>query len=119
MSRRPTGVGGWRRGPDAVGDAVEGVDVEGELHAGLGAELVHEGAGTGVAGDVLKQQRGATGAVLRVPFELRCSVGDLGHLEVGADGVFDDDEFARAVEAVDPFAKVFVGQFPALLVVQI
>ena len=55
------GGGGVEEDADAVGDGVEGVDVEGELHAALGAELVHEDAGAGVAGDVLEEEGGAAG----------------------------------------------------------
>ena len=115
LSTKLVGVGGVEESADAVGYSVEGVDVEGELHAGLGAELVHEGSGAGVACDVFEQEGGAAGAALRVTLELGGAVCDLGHLEVWADGVLDDGEFAGAVEAGDPFAEVFVGQFPALL----
>ena len=49
------GCGGVEEGADAAGYVVEGGDIEGELHAGLGAELVHEDSCAGVADDVLEQ----------------------------------------------------------------
>ena len=51
------------KGADAVGDVVERVDFEGELHAALGAELVHQDAGAGVAGDVFEEEGGAAGVL--------------------------------------------------------
>jgi hypothetical protein len=41
LSMKLVGVGG-EQGADALGDGVERVGLEGELHAALGAELVHQ-----------------------------------------------------------------------------
>ena len=46
---------------DAVGDFVELVDFEGEIHAAGGAELIDEDLGAGMAFDVLEEQSGAAG----------------------------------------------------------
>ena len=55
---------------------------EGEIHAALAAELVHQDSGAGVAFDVLEEEGGAAG-LDAVAAELGGAVGDLGHFEVG------------------------------------
>ena len=79
----------------------------------FGAELVHQDARAGVAGDVFEEQRRAAGPRLAVATQLGRAVGDLGHFEVGGDGLFDAAKFTGLVDASDPFAKVFVRHFPA------
>ena len=65
---------------DAVGDGVERVGFEGELHAAFAAELVHQDACAGMAFYVLKEEGGATGFG-GASAELGGAVGDLGHLQ--------------------------------------
>ena len=96
---------GLDQGADAVGDGVERVGFEGQLHAALGAELVHQDFGAGVAGDVLKEQGRAAGFGCAF-VELGGAVGDLGHFQMWADGFADAAEFAGFVELGDPIAKV-------------
>ena len=97
------GVCGLEQGADAVGDVVEGVGFESEVHAALAAELVHQDARAGVAFDVFEEEGGATGFGCAAA-ELGGAVGDLGHLE---DGVYfggDAFEFAGFLECLDPVA---------------
>ena len=61
---------------DAVGDGVERVNVSGRASCGLGAELVHQDAGAGVAGDVFEEEGGASGFGGSLP-KLGGAVGDL------------------------------------------
>ena len=49
---------------DAARDLVEGIDAERQLHAGVGAELIDQNLRSGVAFQILKQQRRATAAPL-------------------------------------------------------
>ena len=71
-------------GFDALGDVVEGVDFEGETHAALAAELVHQDLRALVAGDVFEEQGGASGVGGSLA-GFGGAVGDLGHLEDGRD----------------------------------
>ena len=91
---------GVEQGADAVGDTVERIDVEGELHAGLGAELIHEDTGAGMTFDVLEEQGGSAGPG-RAAAELGGAVGDLGHLEDRVDRLRDALEFPCLVELAD------------------
>ena len=75
---------GLEQGADAVGDGVERVGFERELHAALAAELVHQDLRAGVAFDVFEEQGGTSGFEC-ASAELGGAVGDLGHLEVGID----------------------------------
>ena len=96
---------GWgEQRSDAVGDLIKRVGVVGQLHAALGAELVHQDAGSGIVHDVLKEQRGAAGAAFCRGGQLGGAVGDLGHFEVGRDGLSHGGQLAGAVEASDPVA---------------
>ena len=95
-------------GADAVGDFVERVDVERQIHAARGAELVDEELRAGVAFDVLKQQRRPASSVPG-GLDLADAVGDLGDFEDGV-GFGADFQFAGAVERRDPVAQVVVGQ---------
>ena len=81
LSMKLVGRLGLDEGADAVGDGVERVGFEREVHAAFGAELVHQDAGAGVAVDVFEEERGAAGRG-RALAELGGAVGDLGHLEV-------------------------------------
>ena len=82
--------------------------VEGELHPAFGAELIHQDARAGKAGDVFEEEGGPTG-VLCALVQLGGAVGDLGHLEVGRYGEGDALEFVRAFELLDPVAQVGVS----------
>ncbi len=62
-------------GADAVGDFVELVDFEREVHAAGGAELVDEHLRAGMAFEVLEEQSGAAG--------FADAVGDFGDFEDG------------------------------------
>jgi hypothetical protein len=97
---------------DAVGDGVERVGVERQVHAAERAVLVHEDPSAGIAGDVLEEEGRAAGFVSSLP-KLGGAVGDLSHLEVRADRFADAAEFAGFVELPDPFAKVGIGQWKA------
>ncbi len=55
------GVCGLEEGADAVGDGVEGVGLEGEVHAAFAAELVHEDVCAGMAFYVFEEEGGAAG----------------------------------------------------------
>ena len=91
---------------------VEGINIESEIHAPGRAELVDQKLGTGVAFDVLEQERGAAG-LLRISgthgrdaraYILADAVGDFGDLE---DGIyFDADRFqlAGSFQSCDPGA---------------
>jgi len=74
---------------DAVGDFVEFVDLEREIHAACRTELVDEDLCAGMAFDVLEKQRGAAGRGCRASIissrHLADAVGDLGDLENGVD----------------------------------
>ena len=74
---------------DAVGDFVEFVDFEREIHAARGAELVDEDLCAGMAFNVLEKQRWAAGrgrpASVIVARHLGDAVSDLGDLENGID----------------------------------
>ena len=102
------GVSGLMQGADAVGDRVQRVGFEGQLHAAFGTELVHQDLGSGVAGDVLEEEGRAAG-LGRALAEFGGAVGDFGHLEVGANGDADAAQFSGLVELLDPFAKVGIG----------
>ncbi len=78
------------------------------------AELVHQDLCAGVAGYVLEEEGRAASLVSSLA-ELGGAVGDLGHFEVGADGLADAAEFACFVELLDPFAKVGVGHGKLLM----
>ncbi len=92
---------------DAVGDGVERVGFERELHTALRPELVHQDFGAGISSDILEEQRWAAG--FRYAFaEFGGAIGDLGHFEIRADGLADAAEFARLLKLFDPFAKVGV-----------
>ena len=102
---------GWmQQRADAFGDAVERVDLERELHAALGAELVHQDAGAGMTRDVFEQQRGSAGSPGGDGGHFGGAVGDLGHLEIRRDRLSDRVQFAGAVQPGDPFAKVLISQ---------
>ncbi len=103
LSMKPVGVGGFKQGADSVSYGVERVCLEGEVHATLGAELVHEDAGARVAFDVFEEEGGASG-LEAVAAEFRGAVSDLGHFQNGIDFVLDYFEFACFVELFDPFA---------------
>ncbi len=80
---------------DAVGDFVEFVDFECEIHAAGGAELVDQHLGAGVAFDVLEEQSLAAGLPdfarpdsrgrLSPRNFLADAVGDLGDFQDGVD----------------------------------
>ena len=95
-------------GFDALGDVVEGVDLERETHAALGAELVHQDLRALVAGDVFEEQRGASGLGSSLP-GLGGAVGDLGHLEDGGDLGGDALQLASFIERLDPVAQTFIS----------
>ena len=92
---------------DAVGEFIEGVHAEGQLHAGFRAELVDEDLRAGMVLYVLKEESGATGFA---GFRFADAVGDFGDFEDGVDFGLDALEFAGAVESGDPLAKVIEGQ---------
>ena len=48
-------------GADAAGNFIQRIDLKGKLHAPLAAELVHQDAATGIAFDILEEQRRAAG----------------------------------------------------------
>ena len=103
------GGDGVEEDADAIGDGVKALYIQGELHAGLGAELVHEDAGAGVAGDVLEEEGGASGFGCSLA-EFGGSIGDLRHLQVRGDGLLDALDFVGAIERFNPFAQVRIGQ---------
>src|SRR5579883_2087111 len=88
---------------NAVGDLVERVDVEGQTHTALGAELIDEKLRAGVAFDVLEQERGAAKTVFRAA-RFADAISDLGDFENGVGFSLDFAQFAGAVERGDPFA---------------
>ena len=80
LSMKLVGDFGFEEGADAVGDVVEGVGLEGELHAAFAAELVHQDACAGMAFYVFEEEGGAAG-FCGAAAEFGGAVGDLGHLE--------------------------------------
>ena len=75
---------------NAVGDLVEFVDFEGEIHAAGGAELVDEDLGAGMAFDILEKQSWAAGRGRPASMVWACAlladaVGDFGDLQDGVD----------------------------------
>jgi len=113
---------------DAVGEFIEGVHTQGQLHAGFRAELVDEDLRAGVVSYVLEEEGGAAGpssfARPDSPFgsaqsrlgrlsphvHLADAVGYLGDFQDGVDFSLDALEFAGAVEGGDPLAEVIEGQ---------
>ena len=69
---------------DAVGDFVECVDFEGEIHAAGGAELIDQDLRAGMAFDVLEEQRGPPG-VDAGSIIFADAIGDFGDFENGID----------------------------------
>ncbi len=116
LSRKPCGDFTSMKCADAVGDFVERIDLEREVHAALGAELVDQDLRAGMAFDVLKEQRGTAGrgrpaSITRLTFA--DAVGDFGDFEYRVDFGANFFEFAGAVERGDPVTQVVVGQeFP-------
>ena len=98
---------------DSAGDAVERVGFERELHAAFAAELVHEDARSGIAFDVLEEQRRTSG-FCGASAELGGAVGDFCHLKDGIDFGGDALQFSSFVELLNPVAKIVVGQFRLL-----
>ena len=91
---------------DAVGDFVELIDLEREIHAAGRTELVDQDLCAGMAFDVLEEQSWASGrgrpASIIFAGHLADAVGDLGDLENGIDLSTNFLEFAGAVERGDP-----------------
>ena len=80
---------------NAVGDLVEFVDFEGEIHAAGGAELVDEDLGAGMAFDILEKQSWAAG----LPgFARRDSRGRLSPRNLLADAVGDFGDLQDGVD---------------------
>jgi len=113
---------------DAVGEFVERIHAQRQLHAGFGAELVDKNLGAGVVFYVLKEKGGATGTVQSVVprsrsrsetwsthffvphVHLADAVGNFGDFKDGINFGSDTFEFAGAVEGGDPLAKIIEGQ---------
>ena len=95
---------------DAAGDFVERVAVERQVHAALGAELVDEQLGGGIAFEVFKEQRRTARAAAAARTPLGDAVGDFGNFQNGIALGLDALEFAGAIQGGDPFSKVVVGQ---------
>ena len=94
---------------DAIGDFVERVDFEGEIHAAGGAELVDEELLAGIALEVFEEERLAADTSLLIS-TLRNPVGDFGDFENRVGFGADAFQFAGAFERLDPVAQIVVGQ---------
>ena len=110
LSMKLVGVCGLEQGADAVGDGVERVGFEGEVHAAFAAELVHQDSGAGMAFYVFEEECGAAGFGC-ASAELGGAVGDLGHLEVwGTTSAVMRLSSPAFSSVLDPVAQVGVGQ---------
>ena len=96
-SRRGLAAAASRARPRAARRRRRGARVEGEAHAPLGAELVDQQRVLGAFRALEEQRR---------PARLDRPVDDLGDLEVRVDLGGDADEFALALEQLDPRAQV-------------
>jgi UDP-3-O-acyl N-acetylglucosamine deacetylase len=109
---------------DAVGDLVEVIDAESEGHAAFAAKLVDEDLVSGMALDVLKQQRRTAGRIragcpILFAFcaERVGSCANLAHpvcdfcdFELRRNLFADAFQFAVFFEGLDPVAKIVVSQ---------
>ena len=95
---------------DAASDFVERVAVERQVHAALGAELVDEQLGGGIAFEVFKEQRRTAGASAAAWTPLGDAVGDFSDFQNGIALGLDALEFSGAIQGGDPLSKVVVGQ---------
>ncbi len=82
LSSRPVGVGGCKQRANALRDLVQRLHVKRQLHAALGAELVHQHTCAGMP-VTFSNRRAGPPAPCRGVFKLRRAIRDLCHLEVG------------------------------------
>ncbi len=95
---------------DTGGDFVERIAVERQVHAALGAELVDEQLGCGIAFEVFEEQRRTSRAFSSARPPLGHAVGYFGDLQNGVTLRLDALEFAGPIQGGDPLSKVVVGQ---------
>ena len=96
-------------GANPSGNVIQRIDLEGQLHAPLAAELVHQHAGSAIALHILEEQRRTT----RRPTALagfRNPVGDLSDLQDRINFFADAFELASLVKSLDPLPQVVVCQ---------
>ena len=88
---------------DAVGNLVERIHLEGQIHAPRRTELVDQYLRTRMTFDVLEEEHGATG-------HFADTVRDLCDLEDGIRRGANLFQFARTLQRCHPVTQIFVGQ---------
>ncbi len=95
---------------DAIGNFVKRIHLKSKLHAALGAELIDQELGPGMAFDVLKEQRWTAGCAAFTAAALADAVGDFSDLENRVHFHVDSLQLAGALKRSDKVSQVIVGQ---------